>query len=68
MAKPLIFVGSNVLHIPQTAGAGATGVFNGKLQLGLSYRPGCFSDDTEGRFLDLYVEEIRNYMVALEAA
>jgi hypothetical protein len=43
-------------------------VFNGKLQLGLSYRPGCFSDDTEGRFLDLCVEEIRNYMVALETA
>jgi len=43
-------------------------VFNGKLQLGLTYRPACFSDDTAGRFLDLCVEEIRNYMLALETA
>jgi hypothetical protein len=54
-------------HIP-TGNTGATGAFNGKLQMGLSYRPAYFSDDTAGRFLYLYVEEIRNYMLALEAA
>jgi len=68
LAKPPTVVTPDFIHIPQTAGAGATGVFNGKLQLGLSYRPAYFSDDTAGRFLDLYVEEIRNYMLALEAA
>jgi len=66
LAKPPTVVTPDFIHIPQTAGA--TGVFNGKQQLGLSYRPGCFSDDTEGRFLDLCVEEIRNHMVALETA
>ena len=67
-AKPPTVVTPDSVHIPQTADAGATGVFNGKLQLVLSYRPGHLSDDTEGRFLDLYVEEIRNYIVALETA
>ena len=67
-AKPPTVVTPDFIHIPQTADAGATGVFNGKLQLGLSYRPGYLWDDTEGRFLDLYVEEIRNYIVALETA
>ena len=67
-AKPPTVVTPDSVHIPQTADAGATGVFNGKLQLDLSYRPGYLSDDTEGRFLDLYVEEIRNYIVALETA
>ncbi|MBN2098325.1 MAG: hypothetical protein JW753_01880 [Dehalococcoidia bacterium] len=45
-----------------------TAVFNGKLHLGLTYRTTRFSDETARRFLDLYVEEIRNYMVALETA
>ena len=45
-----------------------TAVFDGKLQLGLTYRPAYFSDDTASRFLDLYVEEIRNYILALETA
>jgi NRPS condensation-like uncharacterized protein len=45
-----------------------TAVFNGKLQLGLTYRTTRFSDETARRFLDLYVEEIRNYMLALETA
>ena len=51
-----------------TGNTGANGVFNGKLQLDLTYRPACFSDDTASRFLDFYLEEIRNYMLALEAA
>jgi len=45
-----------------------TAVFNGKLQLDLTYRTTRFSDETARRFLDLYVEEIRNYMLALETA
>lgn len=45
-----------------------TAVFNGKLQLGLTYRTTRFSDETARRFLDLYVAEIRNYMLALETA
>ena len=45
-----------------------TAVFNGKLQLGLTYRTTRFSDETARRFLDLYVQEIRNYMLALETA
>jgi len=45
-----------------------TAVFNGKLHLGLTYRPTRFSDETAHRFLNLYVEEIRNYMLALKAA
>jgi NRPS condensation-like uncharacterized protein len=44
-----------------------TAVFNGKLQLGLTYRSGRFSEETARQFLDLYVEEIRNYALALEA-
>ncbi len=45
-----------------------TAVFNGKLQLGLTYRTTRFSDDPARRFLDLYMQEIRNYMLALETA
>jgi len=45
-----------------------TAVFDGKLQLGLSYRPAYFSEETAQRFLNLYAEEIRNYMLALETA
>jgi NRPS condensation-like uncharacterized protein len=45
-----------------------TAVFNGKLQLGLTYVTTCSSDETARRFLDLYVQEIRNYMLALETA
>lgn len=45
-----------------------TAVFNGKLHLGLTYRPTRFSDQTAHSFLNLYVEEIRNYRLALKAA
>jgi NRPS condensation-like uncharacterized protein len=45
-----------------------TAVFNGKLHLGLTYRSTHFSDEPARRFLDLYADEIRNYMLALEAA
>ncbi|MDM7999806.1 MAG: condensation domain-containing protein [Dehalococcoidia bacterium] len=45
-----------------------TAVFNGKLHLGLTYRPARFSDETARRFLDLYVEEIKSYVLALETA
>jgi NRPS condensation-like uncharacterized protein len=45
-----------------------TGVFNGKLSLGLTYRPAHFSDETARRFLDLYREEVRNYTLALKTA
>jgi len=67
-AKPPTVVTSDLIHIPQTADTGATRVFYGKLQLGLTCRPACFWDDTASGFLDLYVEEIRNYMLATEAA
>lgn len=43
-----------------------TAVFNGKLHLGLTYRPTRFSEETAREFLDLYVEEIKNYILALE--
>jgi NRPS condensation-like uncharacterized protein len=45
-----------------------TAVFNGRLQVCLTYRPTRFSDETARRFLDLYAEEIRNYVLALENA
>lgn len=45
-----------------------TAVFNGRLHLGLTYRPTRFSDQTAHSFLNLYVEEIRNYRLALKAA
>ncbi|MBN2099867.1 MAG: hypothetical protein JW753_09770, partial [Dehalococcoidia bacterium] len=45
-----------------------TAVFNGRLHLGLTYRPTRFSDQTAHSFLNLYVEEIRNYILALKAA
>lgn len=44
-----------------------TAVFNGQLHLGLTYRPTRFSGDSARRFLDLYVGEIRRYLVALGA-
>jgi NRPS condensation-like uncharacterized protein len=45
-----------------------TATFNGRLHLGLTYRPTRFSDQTAHRFLDLYVDEIKDYMLALKAA
>ena len=45
-----------------------TAVFNGRLQVCLTYRPTRFSDETARRFLDLHAEEIRNYVLALEDA
>ncbi len=43
-----------------------TSVYNGRLQVCLGYRTGLFSREKAQRFLDLYVEEIRNYPVVRE--
>jgi hypothetical protein len=45
-----------------------TAALNGKLHLGLTYRTTRFSEETARKSLDLYVEEIRNYILALKAA
>ncbi len=45
-----------------------TGVFDSRLHLGLTYRSSCFSDEKARRFLELYLEEIRSYILALEKA
>jgi NRPS condensation-like uncharacterized protein len=41
----------------------AAGTYNKNLNLSLTYRPALFSEDKARMFLDLYVEEIKNYHV-----
>lgn len=45
-----------------------TAVYNGNLNLALTYRPSRFSPEKAKMFFDLYVQEIRDYLVALESA
>ena len=42
------------------------GTYNRNLNLSLTYRPALFSEEKAKIFLDLYVEEIRNYQVGVQ--
>jgi len=41
----------------------AAGIYNRNLNFSLTYRPALFSEERARMFLDLYVEEIKNYQV-----
>jgi hypothetical protein len=43
----------------------AAGIYNRNLNLSLTYRPALFSGEKARMFLDLYVEEIKNYQVGV---
>jgi len=43
----------------------AAGIYNRNLNLSLTYRPALFSEEKARMFLDLYVEEIKNYQVGV---
>ncbi len=43
----------------------AAGIYNRNLNLSLTYRPAMFSEEKARMFLDLYVEEIKNYQVGV---
>ena len=43
----------------------AAGIYNRSLNLSLTYRPGMFSEEKARMFLDLYVDEIKNYQVGV---
>jgi NRPS condensation-like uncharacterized protein len=43
----------------------AGGIYNRNLNLSLTYRPALFSEEKARMFLDLYVEEIKNYQVGV---
>jgi NRPS condensation-like uncharacterized protein len=43
----------------------AAGIYNRNLNLSLTYRPALFSEEKAKMFLDLYVEEIKNYQVGV---
>jgi hypothetical protein len=43
----------------------AAGIYNRNLSLSLTYRPALFSEEKARMFLDLYVEEIKNYQVGV---
>jgi len=42
----------------------AAGIYNMNLNFSLTYKPALFSEEKARMFLDLYVEELRNYQVA----
>jgi len=44
----------------------AAGIYNRNLNLSLTYRPAMFSEEKARMFLDLYVEEIKNYQVGTQ--
>ena len=44
------------------------GIYNRSLSISVAYRPALFSKEKAKSFLDLYVEEIQNYKVGLEAS
>jgi NRPS condensation-like uncharacterized protein len=46
----------------------ATCTYNRKLSLSLTYRPALLSEEKARMFLDLYVEEIKNYQVGAQGA
>jgi NRPS condensation-like uncharacterized protein len=43
----------------------AAGIYNKNLNFSLTYRPALFSEEKARMFLDLYVEEIKNYQVGV---
>jgi NRPS condensation-like uncharacterized protein len=43
----------------------AAGIYNRNLNLSLTYRPALFSEEKARMFLDLYIEEIKNYQVGI---
>jgi len=43
----------------------ASGTYNKHLNFSLSYRPAMFSGEKAQKFLDLYVEEVKNYQVGV---
>jgi NRPS condensation-like uncharacterized protein len=46
----------------------ASGTYNKNLNLSLTYRPALFSEEKAQMFLDLYVEEIKNYQVGAQSS
>jgi len=42
----------------------AAGIYNRNLNFSLTYKPALFSEEKARMFLDLYVEELKNYQVA----
>ncbi len=46
----------------------AAGIYNKNLNFSLTYRPALFSEEKAKMFLDLYVEEIKNYQVGVQSA
>jgi len=44
----------------------AAGIYNKNLNFSLTYRPALFSEEKARMFLDLYVEEIKNYQVGTQ--
>ena len=44
------------------------GIYNKRLNISLTYRPALFSEEKAQTFLDLYVEEIKNYPVGPEGS
>jgi NRPS condensation-like uncharacterized protein len=45
----------------------AAGIYNKNLNFSLTYRPALFSEEKAKMFLDLYVEEIKNYQVGTQS-
>jgi hypothetical protein len=43
----------------------ASGTYNRSLNFSLTYRPALFSEEKAQMFLDLYVEEIKNYQIGV---
>jgi NRPS condensation-like uncharacterized protein len=46
----------------------AAGIYNRNLNFSLTYRPALFSEEKAQMFLNLYVEEIKNYQVGVQGA
>jgi len=46
----------------------AAGIYNKNLNFSLTYRPALFSEEEAKMFLDLYVEEIKNYQVGAQSS
>jgi hypothetical protein len=63
-AKILNVTGSAPVVTPMGLGI-ASGTYNRNLNLSLTYRPALFSEEKAKMFLDLYVEEIKNYQVGV---
>ncbi|HFB07065.1 MAG TPA: hypothetical protein ENJ92_01330 [Chloroflexi bacterium] len=46
----------------------AAGIYNKNLNFALTYRPALFSEEKAQMFLDLYIEEIKNYQVGAQSS